>query len=230
MDDYTGRLEELLLEPYKNASARLSLAGGLAPKAGQYLLANRSASPEEILPITLFPAGYQARASTETSLLVSGDLPAQWGAGDQLTLRGPLGKGFQLPRRLRRLALIALDERPARLLPLLAEARERSLQVTLFADQDAPELPLEVEVQPLSAASEARSWADFIALDLRPDQVEDLPEILGSRRGLDGQALVAGPMPCGGMAQCGICSLRIGNADKLVCEDGPVFELSTLLS
>jgi hypothetical protein len=110
------------------------------------------------------------------------------------------------------------------------EARERSVSVTIFADQDAPELPLEVEVQPLSAAPEARSWADFIAIDLWLDQVEELPEMLGSRRGLEGQALVACPLPCGGMAQCGICSLSTASGEKLVCEDGPVFELSTLLS
>jgi dihydroorotate dehydrogenase electron transfer subunit len=148
----------------------------------------------------------------------------------QLALRGPLGNGFRLPKRLKRLALLALDGEPARLLPLLPEARQRDLEVALFTETGPTELPLNVEVQPLSALSRIQAWADFVAVDISIERLDSLVEHLGTARSLKGQALVAAPMPCGGLAQCGICTLNVGKREKLICEEGPVFALSDLLS
>jgi NAD(P)H-flavin reductase len=42
------------------------------------------------------------------------------------------------------------------------------------------------------------------------------------------QALFYSPMPCGGAADCGVCALRTRHGVKLVCKDGPVFNLEEL--
>jgi hypothetical protein len=35
-------------------------------------------------------------------------------------------------------------------------------------------------------------------------------------------------MPCGALAECGVCSLLVRNEWKQICSDGPVFALSDL--
>jgi hypothetical protein len=36
-------------------------------------------------------------------------------------------------------------------------------------------------------------------------------------------------MPCGGLAECGVCALPAHRGWKLLCKDGPVLELGELL-
>ena len=46
--------------------------------------------------------------------------------------------------------------------------------------------------------------------------------------GGEAQALVRTPMPCGALADCGVCTVRTSRGPKLACKDGPVFDLSLL--
>jgi NAD(P)H-flavin reductase len=230
---YKGELVELLLESYQNAAARLRLPAAALPQPGQYLQAY-SDDPVELLPSSLFAAGpAEASRSRDDFLLpVAGELPVAWIPGTLLQLRGPLGRGFQLPADMQRLALIALDRHPGRLLPLLALALERGCAVTLFADGDFEGLSLDVEIRPPTALPEARYWADFLALDLPYERVDELPDLLGLAPGEllpAGQALVVAPMPCAGIADCGVCTLETANGPRLACTDGPVFVLNELL-
>jgi hypothetical protein len=98
---------------------------------------------------------------------------------------------------------------------------------------DAPEdLEEEVEIQPLRVMEEISQWADYIAADVAR---ENLPEL---RRKLNGagyaparpeaQVLIRTSMPCGAMAECGVCAVRLRNSWTMVCRDGPVFPLSEL--
>jgi hypothetical protein len=36
-------------------------------------------------------------------------------------------------------------------------------------------------------------------------------------------------MPCSALAECGVCSLRQRRGWKMICREGPVFELGELL-
>ena len=43
-----------------------------------------------------------------------------------------------------------------------------------------------------------------------------------------GQVLIRAPMPCGALAECGICALTIHHEWKMICKDGPVFAMGEL--
>lgn len=231
MSHYTVRLSSLLLEPYQNAAARVQLPVAALPRPGQYLQTHNPSDPESVIATQLFAAGWQPAApdGSAAELAVAGPLPASWQPGTTVQARGPLGRGFNLPAQLRRLALAAWGRNAARLLPLADAAGE----VAVFCDEPLGELPSHIEVQPLAALPGALAWADFLAVDLPPDKVEDLPTLLGFKervpKTLDGQALITPPMPCGGLAQCGVCHFAAPRKTFLACTNGPVFSLADLL-
>jgi NAD(P)H-flavin reductase len=184
------------------------------------------------LPVSLFRAGLESVARNEDAVSVAGPLPEQWTLGTELFLRGPLGRGFSLPPRLRHLALVAFGS-PARLLPLIPMALEQEAEVVLICDVEVKDLPLAVETQSLDALPNALAWADFVAVDMELADLEELPNRIGAseglRRSLRGQALVHSAMPCGGLARCGVCSLVSKKGQRFACEDGPVFDLHELI-
>jgi hypothetical protein len=75
-------------------------------------------------------------------------------------------------------------------------------------------------------------WADYAAFDLARESLPDLSMRLrtgGHRPGLpEAQVLVRVPMPCGAMAECGVCAVRLRRGIGLACDDGPVFDLGLL--
>ena len=230
MNHYTSRVLERLLEAYKNASVRLDLPAKAIPRPGQYLLANAPHASEEALPITLFPAAAPLSRDAEPGTLLAGSIPPDWEVGTPLHIRGPKGRGFQLPIDAKRLALIPFGEHPSRLLPLLALAREQAATAVLLSDQILHEIPIEVEVQPSSNLEEVAAWADVLLLDiplnvLRSNKWESLRERLKRQ---SGQVLVYSDFPCGALADCGLCTLRTPHGPQLACVDGPVFTLNTL--
>jgi len=232
VNDYTGQIIEIQLERYKNASALIRLPAKTVPGPGQYLQANLPGNSDEVLPTSLFLSGLDigigSAAKNDVSLW--GNLPDDWEAGSSLAFRGPLGTGFSLPKDLKRLALIAAGKSSGRLLPLIAPALQVSAEITIFSDKRSANLPLEVEQRPLDASAEARNWADFLAIDIPSEQAEGIADLVGLDRDfpgkIRGQVLLSSEMPCGALAQCGICSVRIGSKDVFVCENGPVFSLS----
>ncbi|MCW5887308.1 MAG: hypothetical protein KIT07_04195 [Anaerolineales bacterium] len=232
MNHYTVRLATLLLEPYQNAAARLELPAAALPRPGQYLQVHDPSDRQAVIATQLFAASWQAAATQrgQVALHVAGPLPANWQPGQVLHARGPLGRGFAVPAPTRRLALAASGRSASRLLPLGKAASE----VAVFCDEALGELPSHIEVQPLAALPGALAWADFLALDLPPDQVKELPRLLGLNervpKTLSGQALITPPMPCGGLAQCGVCSFATARRTLLACAAGPVFDLGELLA
>ena len=233
MAHYNGRLVELLLEPYQNAAARIACPAQAVPKPGQYLQAHQPNQPLEVTPTSLFRAGESHPAGDGgLSFPVAGPLPEDWQPGTELKLRGPLGRGFELPKHLRRLALIALVDSPARLIPLISIGLERDAELVLVCDAPVGALPLAVEQQSLADLPKALAWADFLAIDIALERLEELVDFLvtkGRTRAPKGQALVFSPMPCCGLAKCGVCSLKTKNGARLACEDGPVFKLEELI-
>jgi hypothetical protein len=145
-----------------------------------------------------------------------------------LNLRGPLGHGFSIPTAARKVALIAFDESPERLRGLIPIAFNQGAEVVLVSDVPAHDLPEAVEIQPLQALSEIYQWADFAAFDVAHKNLPRLVKRLGALNQIEAQVLVCAPMPCGALAECGVCAFTVRHGWKMICKDGPVFEYSDI--
>jgi len=215
-----GQVIELILQDGLR-SARLACSGNLIPAPGQYLLAGDDS--DSILPVPLFYTD-----SAPSGFIAAPPLPDSWNPGHKLRLRGPLGRGFALPASSRRVALAAYDDMPARLRGLIRPSLKQNASIVLVCDSVSDDLPDDVEVQPLSALSDVCEWADYIALDVAR---ENLPELKQRLEKLDqlpalreAQILIRTPVPCGGLAECGVCAVTLKSNWMMACKDGPVFD------
>ena len=219
-----GQVVELI---YSDGShyVRIACPPNFAPAPGQYLLASDDSGSS--LPVPLFytdwaPDGFIAAPSEVAS----------WSPGQELWLRGPLGRGFSLPVGARRVGLIAFDESVGRLKGLIRPALKQDAAVVLVSNSTVEDLPDDVEVQPLTLLAEILEWADYIAFDVRRENLSQLQERLGNRTRLlpatGTQVLVRTPVPCGGIADCGVCAVTLKSDWKLACKDGPVFDWEEL--
>jgi hypothetical protein len=222
-----GRVSEIRLGSGSHLEACIICPENAIPSAGQYLLAFDQDDPDAVLSIPLFAVEKSNRGFWAAPLF-----PVNWGPGTKLNLIGPLGHGFDLPRNFQCLGLVALGETVSRLMPLVNQATQTHAGMTLYTDLTLPMLPAALEVSPLASIKDSLDWPDFMALDVPMDCLPHLRVTLGlSDRALvpcPAQVLVTTPMPCGGMAQCGACALPVWRGWKLVCEDGPVFDLNLL--
>jgi NAD(P)H-flavin reductase len=218
----TGRIVELFLQDGCRY-ARISCLEALIPGPGQYLLAGRD--QDSLLPVPIFHTDSAAQGFI-------GPVIESWKPGDVLALRGPLGRGFSLPLSARKVGLVAFDSPPSRLKGLISPALRQDASIVLLCDSSTDHLPDVVEIQPLSAMQEIFQWADYIALDVDRTNLGILKEKLreaGPRTPISGtQILIRTPMPCGGLADCGVCAVTTRSDWKLACKEGPVFGLGEI--
>lgn len=162
----------------------------------------------------------------------AGPLPAGWGLGTELALRGPFGKGFQLPVGVRRVVAVALTRTPDRLLPLVRQALTQGAAVALFTDMPSGTLPEAVEIYPTGALHDYADWPDYLALDIPAEMLGSLRKVLGLRvdeaLSCMAEALVEIAMPCGGLGECGVCAIPGRRSYRLACVNGPVIDLRRL--
>ncbi len=227
-----AKIMELILLDGKPA-ARILCPPRLIPAPGQYLLAHAGGS-DSPLAASVFAARIFADPHMEASgFLAAPPVASSWTPGMCLHRRGPLGHGFALPTSARHVALVAFDDSPARLLPLLDLALKQESSVALVCGTPPDDLPLQVEVQPMRALSDVCKWADYVAMDAARESLPELREKIGVRSPLgaryEAQILVRTPMPCGALAQCGVCAVEVRHGHLLACDDGPVFDLRDLL-
>jgi len=220
-------VSEIRLETGRHVEARITCPSSAIPSAGQYLLASDLDDLDAILGIPLFTAEKSQHGFWAASLF-----PVTWTPGTNLDLVGPLGHGFDLPLNIQRLGMVALGETVSRLLSLIQLTAQTQGGMTLFTDLTLPILPVALEVYPLASLKEALDWPDFMALDVPLTRMGELRDVLGLGYGTvlpcPAQVLVTTPIPCAGLAQCGACAVPARRGWKLVCEDGPVFDLSSL--
>jgi hypothetical protein len=219
-----GQVLELILEDGCRY-VRISCPANLIPASGQYLLvSDGSHSP---LPAPIFytdsaPGGFIGVAPAD----------AGWTPGLGLHLRGPLGRGFSLPLAARRVGLVAFDDSPARVRGLIRPALKQDAAVVLVSSSAPDHLPDDVEVQPLSTLSDILAWADYVAFDVSRENLNQLREQVGKQNQLIApmavQVLLRTPVPCGGIAECGVCAVTLKSEWKLACKDGPVFDWGEL--
>jgi NAD(P)H-flavin reductase len=221
-----GCIEEIYLDGTR--AAWLSCPPALIPAPGQYLLASAENDPSAALASPIFQAG-PAPAGFIIAPAPQASSQTAWIPGQMLNLRGPFGHGFNLPNSARRIALIDYAGNSARLLALLPFALAQKAAVTLLSDNPPAGLPNLIEISPLAALSEIAAWADFLAIDLpRADLESLLPLLRDQLKHGYAQALIGTPLPCAGVARCGVCSVRTRKGYRLACKDGPVFDLNEL--
>ncbi len=234
MQTATGKITAIQFEMGGERAARIDCPAGLIPAPGAYLHAHNPAESDPALGGLLFPVGLDSAPG-----FTAAPIPLGWRPGAPLTLRGPLGHGFNLPASARRIALIALGNTATRLLPLVSPALASGADLALFApaslltDWQAARLPTALELYPLEALPEALAWADFLAFDLPLDRLPNLRALLGFSPhqflSCPAQALISLPMPCAGIGECGACAVPLQRGGtRLACQDGPVFDLKTL--
>ena len=224
MHSGNGRVLELILaDGYRYA--RLTCPENLIPAPGQYLLASDGSA--SLLPVPIFYTDSALQGFISTA-------PDEWSPGEMLHLRGPLGRGFALPLSARKVGLVALDDPPVRLRGLIRSALKQDASVVLVCNSALEDLPDEVEVQPLSALDEILQWADYIAFDVMRENLTQLTETLEKLRHLSAvnaaQVLVRTQMPCGGVAECGVCAVVTKSGWRMACKDGPVLDLREIPS
>jgi len=220
-----GTVTELLLS-HGLPTARITCSPGLIPSAGQYTLAHEQGSPAPLADVL-----FVLRADAD-GFVCAPAIPKEWRPGSRLAMRGPLGNGFLLPPAAKRVALIVAANGPARLLALIGPAFRGGASITLVCDDPPDDVPLQVEVQPWRAVAEVCRWSDYAAFDVEREYLPEMMKGLGNDRGRlmggEAQALVRTPMPCGAMADCGVCTVRTRRGPQLACKDGPVFDFSLL--
>jgi hypothetical protein len=217
-----GQLQEI----YLNSSTRIDCSPELIPAPGQYLLAHASTS-DSPLAVPVFYSDSAPNGFRSAPLMNSPWLP-----GTRLNLRGPLGHGFSLPVYSRKVSLIAFDDSPARLRGLISIALQQEAEVVIVCNAVFDDMPEAVEVQPLKSLMEIYRWADYAAFDVGHENLLQLREMFGkaehAKAPREAQVLVRTPMPCGTLAECGVCALIIKHDWKMICKDGPVFEMRSI--
>ncbi len=214
--------EARISEIYLDSSARIVCAPELIPNPGQYLLAMLSAS-DSPAAIPLFPS-----ESTPEGFRSAPGIPASWTPGARIFLRGPIGHGFAIPPAARKVALIAYDDSPSRLRGLIHPAFKLGAEVVLLCNASVSDFPESVEIQPMQALTDILKWADYIAADVMRENFSSFKTALNGIALPETQVLLRVPMPCGGLAECGACALTSGYHWKMICKDGPVFNLRDL--
>ena len=150
-----GKIIEIQQRSEFSRQALIQLNEIPRPSAGQYFAAHRLKDQERPVGVTLFPGGYNRNAMPLDQLTTAPGIPERWQPGDTLRLRGPLGKGFNLPPDVFRLALCAFGEHSDHLLPLANEVLSSKGEVALFTDGDFSNLPARIEVNQLEDLGDA---------------------------------------------------------------------------
>jgi hypothetical protein len=214
----TGRIVELIFD-HGQRLARIACPPALIPSVGQYLLAGDGSN--DPLPVPLFYTD-----SAPDSFICAPPVRDSWSVGQGLFLRGPLGRGFTIPAAAQKIALIAYDDAPWRLRGLIRSLLTRNAAVVVLCDELFDSLPDEVEIQPVSAMDEIVKWADYAAFDVARENLFQLHERLGVLRQAavkcEAEILIRAPMPCGGIAECGVCAINVKSGWRMVCREGPV--------
>jgi hypothetical protein len=157
--DDDGTIAELILMDGQPA-ARILCSPRMIPAPGQYLLAHAEQSDAALAAVV-----FGAHAVPD-GFICAPAIPDSWRPGTLLHMRGPLGHGFDLPSTARRLALIAFDGGVRRLLYLLDSASVQDASITLVAANPPQDLPLDVEVQPLTGLAVVCKWSDYAAMEI----------------------------------------------------------------
>jgi len=199
------------------------------PEPGQYLPCQNLAQDSPHLSTPLF------KVFGPDDVLRLGPLPARWEPGDSMAFLPPQGNGFKLPPSAQRVGLLTFTISPIYLLSLTTAALNQGAAVSLFC-KSLPTLdilnrvPPRVEIGQIPSLINNLDWPDFLGVDIEHHELKTLSTLFDqSEFPFLGQVLVRTPMPCRGLGDCGVCSVKTRSGWRLACVDGPVFSLAEVL-
>jgi dihydroorotate dehydrogenase electron transfer subunit len=220
-------------------------------RPGQYVMVHCGEGPDLVLrrPLSIHRAS--ADGSVDFLLAAVGrgtDWLAQRRGGDVLDLLGPLGNGFSVNPGSRSLLLVAGGIGIAPLAALAEEAIAANRSVRLLigcgtASQVYPERLLPPGIETIVATEDCSLGEGGMVTDLLPRFVPDADQLfacgpLPMYRAMREMSSLFGGVPvqvtletvlgCG-VGACLGCSIETVNGRKLVCKDGPVFQLGEVI-
>ncbi len=167
--------------------------------------------------------------------------------GDVIDVVGPIGQPFAYRRTLRNVLLLAYNTPPFPLLMAIPALLGQKVSVTVAllgsaTDYPTNHLPPEVEIvrgdnpaEPLSWPNQVITigWADQVFAVVPPSDelayFEQLYALFRQRRADVSKYYLNGVFqsvtPCG-VGACEACMVKVGDAYKLACVEGPAFDLS----
>ncbi len=173
---------------------------------------------------------------------------AQRQKGDPLDLLGPLGNGFEIRPESGNLLLVAggIGVAPLVALAEYAVARERSV-VLVIGDRTSacvyPDRLLPLGVRTVVATEDGSAGVRGMATDLLPQLAREADQVFacgplamyramaamsGELGGRPMQVLLEVVLGCG-VGACLGCTVDTRHGQRLVCRDGPVFDLGDIL-
>ena len=205
---------------------RVKFEDSLSCQPGQYLQCRSAVLEQSCLSESLFPIRLE---DSEFEALLPDHVG--WHVGTEITVRGGLGNGFNLPSTARRISLISLDTHPYRLAWLARQIAAYGKDVNLFINQqitsfDPMDFPHQMEILPLEHLEEIYNWSEYVAIDISKNDLALINQFRLDKLTCPAQILIFTDMPCGGLADCGICRITGTNGISLLCKDGPVIDLS----
>ena len=223
-------------------------------RPGQYVMVRCGQGPDPLLrrPLSIHRLGQQGRALALLFAVVGRGTSwlAQRKEGDVLDLIGPLGKGFEIESSASNLLLVGGGRGVAPLVALAEHALAQSKPVTLLLGAESSPslypgdlLPPGLEVA--LATEDGSVGRKGVITDLLPDYMGGADQIFAcgpipmyksmlalSRKrifkGKSVQIVLEQLLGCG-VGACYGCTVPTKHGPKLVCKDGPVFELREVL-
>ena len=170
--------------------------------------------------------------------------------GDNFTVLGPLGRGFDILDGWQRLLLVARGVGLATLAPLALQARQMGRQLTAICSARSPDLLMSLDYlqalgarviavtdeQGTSDTASVRALIEGLIADEGVDAVYtcgsnrllELLQDIGKAHNIPGQIALEQQMACGlGMCQCCVRGFRRRGqiVHERVCREGPVFDI-----
>jgi dihydroorotate dehydrogenase electron transfer subunit len=170
--------------------------------------------------------------------------------GDNFTVLGPLGRGFDILEGWQKLLLVARGVGLATLAPLALQARQMGRQLTAICSARSPDLLMSLDYlqalgarviavtdeQGTSDTASVRALIEGLIADEGVDALYTcgsnrllaLLQDIGKAHNIPGQIALEQQMACGlGMCQCCVRGFRRSGqiVHERVCREGPVFDI-----
>ena len=247
--------EEVMPQTYLLWAEAPQIAAGARP--GQFVMVRCGEGYDPLLrrPLSIHRVakGEEGKPSQIALLYAVRGRGTRWLAsrqeGELIDLLGPLGRGFQLQRASRNLLLVAGGIGVAPLAFLADEAVASGRAVAMLigggtASEIYPSYLLAPEVELVIATEDGSAGRKGLVTDLLPGYIDWADQVFACgpmpmyraiaavtanmlpRKAT--QVLLEVPMACG-LGVCYGCTVETKRGPKLVCKDGPRFELSEVI-
>ncbi len=227
----------------------------IAPLAqpGQFVMVRCSEGYDPLLrrPLSIHKVAPPSSASQLALLFAVAGRGTRWLAqrkeGDMIDLLGPLGQGFVLGPESRNLLLVAGGIGIAPLVALAERGIADGFQVTLLLgaptqSQLYPADLLPPQIRILLATEDGSAGRRGVVTDILAELVNEADQVFacgpismynamasqGILKGKSVQISLEARMGCG-MGYCYGCALETKKGLRLVCKDGPVFDLDDIV-